>query len=246
MNINPPAAVSTVDGQEEKDVKYWDNQAIEADLSRSNSSIEHAEALYEIRRDDRFTELGYQSLAAYCFDRFGKSKSWTNKLVSMHEKFVIQLGKTKEELKEVGFGKVSKLTSIANIDNVDTILEDSKKMTQKEIDDKIKMDRDGLEPNETKVDEETITMKFKMPLCAAESIRAYLNMAAEEYVEGRDMVADNVLDFQKLELMAVVYGQSRDITGDRDASLNRMFKELELKYNISINWSKEDMTDETR
>lgn len=227
--IEPPAVVRS----ENHDVEYWDKQAIEADKSRSDSSIDHAEALYHLNEDDNYQVLGFDSLGEYCFARFGKSKAWAKKLISIHKKFVVELGKTKQELKKVGFGKLGKLVSVVQEETVDEVLAEAENMSQKEIDEKIKENK-GLEVNETEVDEEYTSFRFKMPKESKEVLKLALDSAKKQYAQSQNVETKNVMDFQALEMMSSHYLLSTEDYSDNEEILDKLFHELELKYKITI------------
>lgn len=232
--INPPAAVQ----EDTQSVQYWHKKALEADKVRSNSSLDHAEALYYVNEGEGYKELGFDSLGEYVFSSFGKSKGWGNKLISIHKKFVIELGQTKEDLKKVTFGKISKLVSVVDEDNVDEMLEFAETATQKEVDAQVKESK-GLEANETKDSEEMVTMRFKMPSDVAPVIRDSLELAREEYSEHEEEEYD-IPDFKALEIMAANYALSRPISGKWEDGLNELFDSLGKLYNIDISWEERD------
>lgn len=222
-----------------KDAKYWHDQATKADKIRSDSSLDYAEALYELSQGG-YQDLGYQSLAEYVFKCFNRSKQWAEKLIAIYKKFVIDLGKTKEELKEVGFGKLSKLQSIAQESNVDEILEDAKGMTQKEIDEKIK-ESQGLEPNETKVKDDQTKLTFTGPAEGMDVVKSALQYAKEDCAAMSKRPVDQVSDFHVIEHLSVMYIQDRKrFSGrDRQESITKLLNNIANKQNIDIKWTDE-------
>jgi hypothetical protein len=230
---NPPAIVQS----ENQSAEFWHEKAMEADKVRSNSSLDHAEALYHLELDDNFKDLGYENFGTYVFKSFGKSKQWAKKLISIHKKFIVELKKTKESLKNATFGKVSKLVSVVDEDNVDELLEFAESATQLEVDEKVK-ELQGLEPNETRVDDDNITMRFSMPNEVADVIKDSLELAREEY--GQATGDHKAADFKALEIMAANYALTREVSGDLEETLDSLFHRMEKAYNIKISWEPND------
>lgn len=228
-NLNPPPIVQ----DQHQQAKYWHKKAVEAHQARSSSSLDHAEALYHISECNGHVDLGHKTFGEYVFNSFGKSKQWGNKLVSIHKKFVVELKQTKTTLKEITFGKVSKLVSVVDKDNVSDLLEFAKTATQQQVDHKVK-ELQGLDPNETKVDDEFTSLRFKMPAEVVDVVKDSLDMAREEYKQSRGV--EKVQDFQALEIMAATYATTRDISGDLEETLNNLFFRLSQAYNIDISW----------
>lgn len=238
---NLPAVEISLEQSEEnlsvtKDSKYWHDQAVKADKIRSDSSLDYAEALYELSKGG-YVDLGYQSLAEYVFKVFNRSKQWAEKLIAIWQKFVVELGKTKEEIKPVGFGKLSKLQSIAEDSNVDKILEDAKSMTQKEIDDKIKESK-GLAANETKAKDDQTTLKFTGPSDGMDVVKSALTHAREDCASMNKKQPNEVSDFHVIEFLSVMYIQDRKrfIGEDRTDAIRKLLSNIAKKQNIEITW----------
>lgn len=233
--IDPPAIVRSVE-ENQKTAQDWHDQAIAADRARSDSSLRHAEALYMLQ--DKYLELGYESFGKYVFDNFGKSESWAKKLIQIHTKFVVSLGRSPEELQSIGFGKLGKLASIVDTDNADQILDDAKNMTQSEIGVKIKESK-GLQENETKEGNGNSKLTFSGPPEAMEAIKTAIDLAKEEYVHGTSRDINKVLPFQALEVITSNYLVSSSIDSPKE-NLDNLMRKLEKIYSLKISYEKVD------
>ena len=232
--IETPAIVRPLEETVQKTAREWHEQALEADRSRSNSSLLHAQALYELQ--DKYAELGYESFGEYVFENFGKSLAWAKKLIQIHLKFVVTLGRDQQELLDIGFGKLSKLASVVDTDNADEILEKAKNMSQQEIDHKIK-EAKGLAVNETQTSDDKSTLKFSGPKEAMEVVKVALDLAALEYVHGTDRDPDKLIPFQGLEILAASYLVSNSLDGPEE-NLAKLIKDLERIHSIKISYEK--------
>ena len=224
-----------------KDAQYWHDQGVKANEARSSSSIEHAESLYQLSQGG-YKDLGYESFAEYVYVNFNKSLKWAEKLIGLHKKFIVTLGKTKEDLKQVGFGKVSKLQSIVTEENVDNLLSESLNLTQGQIDAKIKESK-GLASNEVEAKDDKTTLKFTGLKTDMVGIKQALELAKEDFRKSNNTQSvgiQQVSDFHALEYMAVNYSLSRDdITGDRETILAEKLAIIERAQGIKITWEED-------
>lgn len=225
----------------QKDARYWHEKAVTADKNRSGSSLDHAEALYHLKKDKGYEQLGFPSMDAYVFESFGKSGKWAEKLISVHTKFVVELGKTKEELVAVGFSKVAKLVSVAEENTVDTILEEAAEMTQKEIDEKIREEK-GLKPNEAKADEEYVTLKLQMQRDFKEVYDAAIEVAADQYLE--DQGYPPKYEAQSLEMIVADYLTTRLPSGSSEDQIDDTLERFANRHKINISWERRGNSDE--
>ena len=240
--MNSTAVVQTMEEtiKAEKTAQDWHDQAIAADKARSDSSLRHAEALYMLQ--DKYLELGYESFPKYVFDNFGKSESWAKKLIQIHTKFVVSLGRSPEELQSIGFGKLGKLASIVDTDNADQILDDAKNMTQSEIDVKIKESK-GLEHNETKVDDEISRISFKAPKELTKMFNELLKWAKTDYAKDVGIDPKVVNDYQGLEMMLCTYNMARSVGRSLEHDRDELLRQYGKSQKIEISYKRIDEVD---
>ena len=239
---DPPAIVREAGDQQ--DVHYWHETALNAEEQKSLSNLIHAEALYHINENENYKKLGFKSISEYVFKYFGRGASWTNKLINIHKKFVVELEQTQETLEEVTFGKLSQLVSIVNAENVDEVLSDAKKMTQQDISKRVREEK-GLAANETIVEDNVSKLVFKGPTEAMEVIKQAIVEAKEEYASETGRKISEIIEFQALEMIAVNYLNIHDmLEGNPRVALDNTLAKLESVYNVEILYTDKEKTDE--
>lgn len=225
----------------QKDVFYWHKQALEADKTRSTSNLKHAEAIYNINQNEGYKKLGtsgYKSIAEYVQAEFNRGASWTDKMLRVYEKFTVQLKVDQNTLESVGFGKLGKLVSVVNEDNVDEVLEEAKELTQQQIDKKIKSDN-GLQENEAKIDEENSRISFSAPKELAKLFNELLKDAKEYYAKDVGVDAFKINDYQGLEIILSFYNLSRTVGQGIQYDLEQLLKSIEKAHKIKIEITRE-------
>jgi len=200
----------------QKDVFYWHKQALEADKTRSTS----------------------KSIAEYVQAEFNRGASWTDKMLRVYEKFTVQLKVDQNTLESVGFGKLGKLVSVVNEDNVDEVLEEAKELTQQQIDKKIKSDN-GLQENEAKIDEENSRISFSAPKELAKLFNELLKDAKEYYAKDVGVDAFKINDYQGLEIILSFYNLSRTVGQGIQYDLEQLLKSIEKAHKIKIEITRE-------
>ena len=242
MIEQPPAIVR--EAESEQDIHYWHDIAVSAEEQKNLSNLKHAEALYHINLNGGYTKLGFKSISEYAFKYFSRSGSWANKLINIHDKFVVQLKQTPETLEEITFGKLSQLVSIVTEENIDEVLDDAKKMTQQDISKRIREEK-GLAPNEEIVEGKISKLTFKGPVEAMEVIKQALVEAKEEYATETGMKVCEVIEFQALELIAVNYINIHDMVENNPrVALENTLTRLESVYKIEISYKDKEYSDE--
>jgi hypothetical protein len=231
--LNPPPIV-----RQEQDVYFWHDAALQADKDRTMSNLKHGEALYHINKDDGFRKLGYQTMSEYVGITFNRSKSWYDKLIRVHEKFSIELNQPTKLLYEVGFGKLSKLVSIATEENVEELLSAAINMSQQQIDKMIKESK-GLSDNESETDVENMSrVSFSTPKEVADLFNELLNEAREEYAKEMNKTPNNVKDYQALEIILANYSFTRSVSNGLMDDLDELIERIESAYSIRIDYEK--------
>lgn len=231
--INPTAIVRSVDEAYE-DVYKWHEQAVRANKDRNLNNLRHAESLFHIKKDDNFKILGYESIHDYVYKEFNRSRSWTDKLILIHERFVLQLGIDSKTLEDVTFGKLSKLVAHVNEENVLEVLHEAKNMTQADIDKKY----GGLTSDNQEVKKD-IKLTFSGPEDMMEVVTTGLDIAAEEICNipnSSYQRAADVPPLLKLEYVMSSFMSSSSLAGDPRVTLDRLIKRIEHVYNINITW----------
>ena len=234
--LNPPAIV-----REEKDASYWDSQNVEAASLGTLSSLKHGEALYNLNLDEKYKQLGYNSLGEYCFARLNRSNGWASKLVAIHEKMVVDLGISQKELLEVSFGKLCKVVAHINEDNKDEILSDVKNMSQREVDQYIK----GFNPATEEYDEdkeETKTLSLKGPASMIEVVETSLALAKDTLCNMSEFyqTPDDVPPLKGFDFICAVFLAGADLDGCPVSTLEASLASLEAVYGIDISWEEKD------
>ena len=232
--LNPPAIV-----REEKDASYWDSQNVEAVSLGTLSSLKHGEALYNLNLDEKYKQLGYNSLGEYCFARLNRSNGWASKLVAIHEKMVVDLGISQKELLEVSFGKLCKVVAHIDEENKDEILSNVKNMSQKEVDQYIK----GFNPATEEYDEdkeETKTLSLKGPASMIEVVETSLALAKDTLCNMSEFyqTPDDVPPLKGFDFICANFLAAVDYDGNAITSLERALKSLEDCYDIKITYAK--------
>jgi hypothetical protein len=230
--ISPPAIVRSVDeNSAERDHYFWHEQAKQADSEKNLSNLKHAEALYHISLDDNFKKLGYKDMREYAFKEFNRSGSWVQKLIKIHEKFVVELGVDRSVLEEVTFGKLSILASQVNAENVSEILEEAKHLSQKDLADrasKIEI-QEGDKAAERK-------LIFKGPVEIVESIESALAVASDNILSGNNRYNSDgdIPSLLKLEYICSTFLATVSLDGNPAETLERICSNIESVYNLKV------------
>jgi len=236
--INPPAIVREENEDNTKDIYYWHEIGIKADQSRSLSNLTHAEALYHIDDLKGFKTLGYDSMNEYVFKVYNRSASWSKKLIEIHRKLVVDLGISNDKLLKATFGKISKIISHINKDNVDQILDKLPSLTQEQVNDLVK-ELKGEEPDAEK---EEGTIRLKGPLLIIESVQTAIDMAKIEIskVSGHYKDETAVPPLLAMELVCAQYMSGCSLDGNPLESLENSLKALEHVYNVKISYENKE------
>ena len=241
MSLDTPIAIVQEAEQEdlapkfEKDAQYWDQKAVKADGDKSRNLLAQIEALHNLSEIKGFENLGFKTLAEYVFDRFGRSRAWLMQNLSIYRTFHKTLGISLDKMASIGPGKLSKLVSQVNEDNVIEVLDDAESKTQKEISDDIKA-KNGLKPNETRQEDGQKTIRVKGPDTSIETIQTGIDSAKDlifkdtEYYQS----ASEVSDVTALEAVCRDYVLNKDQFEHTESELDVTVRRLEEIYNVSI------------
>lgn len=232
--------VQSVD-QEERDAKYWDSVAMMAENARCRSMLVYSEALYNLDREKGYIELGFDSIYEYVYDRFGRSRASTTQTIAVYKKYVIELGRTIDELVGIGIGKLSQMVAHVSQDTIEQDLDDMETLSQKEISDRLK-EKEGMAPNETLEKDGDHRLVFKGPATMIDVVKVALDLAGENIANGSDFYQErkDVPPLKSLEFICAVFLSSSDLDGNPYSTLDRSIESLQNIYGIKIKWEKED------
>jgi len=239
IDIVSTAKAETESATAVKDYSYWDNLAVKCEKENSKSNLRFAEAIYNISLDYNWQKLGFKSIQDYTYQRFNRGSDWTTKMILVHKKFAIELGRTFDEMEAVGFGKLGILCSHVNADNIVDMMFDAKNSTQQEIREKVnKMSETNTvattdEAGQTK--EQTYkTLKIKGPIESIEVIEDAITMAKEMVLSlEKYNRPEDVPDIKALEIMCAFFS-----TGSLDSNpvttLDKAIVQLENAFKIKM------------
>lgn len=235
--INPPAIVRSVD-ENQNDVYYWHEQAVQACKQHCMSNLKHAEALYQINKLKGYSDMGFGTMAEYVNSHFSRSKQWAEKLILIHDKFVENLNVPKEKLEEVTFGKLSILAAHINEENKEQLLDMACSITQKELCDYVKHNFKEDKPK----DEQNKSLRFKGPAEMVEVVETALDSAKEQLfnISKQYEYINDVPDLAALEFVSSVYLTSASLDGNPYETLERAVQLLEHAYKVRIQWETQD------
>jgi hypothetical protein len=236
MEKNELTLYDTSKPAEQKDAFELHDQGLICSAAHAFSLLGQAESWYWLKKIEGYKKIdaGYSSIYEYVNHYFNKSKVTVDKIIKIYEVFKLKFERGDEELRNLGWGKLSKLISIVDEDNVDSILIEAQEMTQQEIDRKIKLER-GLAPNEVEINDEFSKITFKGPKEAIDFISQVILEAKYEYIHGTDKRIEDVLDFQALEVVCANYFNVYDREeNDKELTLKRTISALSSAYNKTI------------
>jgi len=156
-------------------------------------------------------------------------------VLGVYRKYVLELGKSIEDLSKIGLGKLAIAASIVDIDNISDTLSDMEGMTQQEVSDKVKESK-GLAPNETREDNGDRRLTFKGPEEIVDTIKEAIELAKENLASTSSYysTSKNVPDLQALELMAVNFITNADMFGNGSETLQTIVTKLEDLFDVGI------------
>ena len=245
MNNNlitdPPAIVRSV----EENLQDLDQFALDKRLdmaiqSRSQNLLVMGEILYILNENKGYEQLGsgYDTIYAYVKDKMSRSKSWTDALVRVHSRFRVELEVPIEELADIGYGKLNKVVSCTNEENVDQMLEMCRNSTQEQLGEYVKQQNGDVDA--TSSDEPQHTIKIVGSETNLGGILTAMQIAREEYADNyQNVSAADVTDFSALEIMAASYITSRSLENDTNESIQNTLDEFARANNLKkIEWER--------
>lgn len=231
-NITPTAIVQESDDRQS--ALYWHEQGLAAETKRSRGTFEQAESWYQLEKTGGYTQFGFESIGEYVYSNFSKSSATANKYIDAHKKLVVDLGRTVDELSEVGAGKLFIALSHINAENVEDMLSELKKMSQKEISDKIR-DEDPQKIHDKK------SINFKGPSEMIEAVESSLELAKAEVCSmSAFKTPEQVPDLSALGHICATWNGMVDLDGNAVNTLETALKSLEHAFNINITWKEKD------
>ena len=230
--INPTPVVQESD--EKQQAQHWHILGVDAEKMRSAGTFQQAHSWYELEKSAGYYQLGYQSIGEYVYDNFSKSVATARKYIDTHAKLVVNLGRSPEELAEIGAGKLFIAISHINEDNVDEMFGNLKKMSQKEISDAIR--QESPEPEKVR---KSITFKGPSPMI--EAVESSLQIAKEEVCRiSAFQTVEDVPDLSALEHICATWNGMVDLDGTPVNTLENALGSLEHAFNVKIAWTQNE------
>jgi hypothetical protein len=223
--------VRSVNEEQVKNAAYWDNIATQAENLRCRSMLTYGEALFNLEKDEGYRELGFTSIYEYVYDRFGRAKESTQKTIAVYKKYVIELGRSIDELVAIGIGKLSQMCAHVSSDTIEQDLVEMENLSQKEISEKIK------EKNpKDKSTEDDERLAFKGPSAMIDSVKAALSIAADIVADSSTYYdsGDDVPPLQSLDMMAAVFLSVADYEGNAVTTLDEAVTRLENMFKVKL------------
>lgn len=213
-----------------RDAKYWDNIAVQAENLRSRSMLVYGEALYNLEKYEGYKELGFTSIYEYVYEKFGRSKEATIKTINVYKKYVIELGRSIDELVEIGIGKLSQMCAHVTPETIEMDLAEMENMTQKEIADKIKEKKD---PAEKSQDEKIL---LKGPATMIELVQSTIDTAADIVADMSDYydTGKDVPPLKSMELICATFLSSADLDGNAYATLESAVNSIQSAFGVKL------------
>jgi len=225
--------VQDVSEDAQKTAAYWDNIATQAENLRCRSMLTYGEALYNLEKDKGYTELGFGSIHEYVYERFGRSREATNKTIAVYRKYVVELGRSIDELVAIGIGKLSQMCAHVTHDSIEQDLIDMGEMSQKEISEKLKSEGSDQSDDEKKEEQKLV---FKGPATMVEVVKAALGIASDIVSDSNPYFdsSKDVPPLLALEMICSIFMSSADLEGEAYATLDTAIKQLENVFNVKI------------
>lgn len=225
--------VQDVTDEAQKTAAYWDSIATQAENLRCRSMLTYGEALYNLEQDKGYAELGFGSIHEYVYERFGRSREATNKTIAVYRKYVVELGRSVDELVAIGIGKLSQMCAHVTHDSIEQDLIEMGEMSQKEISEKLKSSDSQSGAVGEKTDDKLV---FKGPSTMVDVVKAALQIASDVVADSNPYydAGKDVPPLMALEMICSIFMSSADLEGDAYATLQTAIKQLESVFNVSI------------
>jgi hypothetical protein len=176
------------------------------------------ELLYEVANNKYWQDWEFESFADYCESELNMRERKAKYLISIYNKFVIELNLPTDILLELQWSKAKELISVITEDNWPDLIDGLNDLTMREVKEKVRgiklgiADESGDDDSPPESDPITTRMSFNLSEEQANNIRIALDLAAS--MSGSDKTG-NQLDLICSDFLASSVGKGLDAAIDK-------------------------------
>lgn len=187
------------------------------------------ELLYEVIQNKYWKDWDFKSFADYCEAELNMRERKAKYLISIYDKFVIELDLPKDILLDLQWSKAKELVSVITEDNWPDLLDGLNEMTVREVKEKVRLLKGKSAPKDAD-DDITERLTFNLSKEQADNIRAALAQAGS--MSGSDKTG-NQLDLICSDFLAGAAGEGLSGAIERlDHHLNALGRVYGVKIKV--------------